>query len=109
MRLAILTGLLLFQVPCTVTNVQQNINATLAASACPLQSGNGELTGKVLTLSGSGLPSAFYFAQGPAPVSTTFTDPLTGVVTSYDAVIYLDSVDGKLKILHSNGTITVIG
>lgn len=49
-------------------------------------------------------PGRFFFGAGPAPSSTT--DPESGKV--YDAVMYVDSSDGKFKVMKKDGTITVL-
>lgn len=45
-------------------------------------------------------PSRWFIRKGPAPTST-----LTDKGMAFDAVMYLDSVDGKLKVRFSGGSI----
>jgi hypothetical protein len=110
---ALFPFLLLMQaIPCdlngdgkvNIADLQVMVNAILGVAACPAgQSGAGGLLTGTSVTTGPG-PSRLYLSAGPAPANTISTDA-TGAVKTYDVVVYVDQVDGKLKLLTAAGAV----
>ena len=56
----------------------------------------------------SGGPTRINLVAGTPPTTTADIDPVSGQQMNYDAVLYVDVADGKLKTLLRNGSVVTL-